>query len=176
MNELSRQGLKEVVETLLFVSDVPVRVKELVDVFAGMVEAKTVEEVLAEITSEYEGRPLQVQKVAEGYRLASRPEYSSWVKRYLKRASRATLSPSALESLAVVAYRQPVTRTEIEEIRGVDCTGVLRTLLDRRLIRVVGRRQVLGRPMVYGTTRIFLEHFGFNSLVDLPKLKELAPP
>ena len=173
---MGREGLKGAVETLLFVSDAPVRVGELVDVFAGMVGAEAVEGVLADLMAEYEGRPLQVQKVAEGYRLATRPEYALWIRRYLKRASHAMLSASALETLAVVAYRQPVTRAELEEIRGVDCTAVLRTLLDKRLVRIVGRRQVLGRPMVYGTTRTFLEHFGLPSLTDLPKLKELVPP
>lgn len=176
MNELGRDGLKGAIETLLFVSDAPVRVKELVDVFAGMVGAEVIEGALADIMAEYEGRPLQVQRVAEGYRLATRPEYAHWVRRYLKRASQAMLSASALETLAVIAYRQPVTRAELEEIRGVDCTAVLRTLLERRLIRIVGRRQVLGRPMVYGTTRTFLEHFGLSNLADLPKLKELVPP
>ncbi|MBI2882210.1 MAG: SMC-Scp complex subunit ScpB [Candidatus Tectomicrobia bacterium] len=174
MTEENREEAKGVIETLLFVSEEPVRVKDLVELFEGRLDAGAVEEMLAELTSAYEGRALQVRRAAGGYRLATRPEHGGWVRRFLKRSTRSRLSPAALETLAVVAYRQPVTRAEVEEIRGLDCSGVLHTLLEKDLIRIVGRRKVVGRPLAYGTTTRFLEHFGFDSLRDLPRVGEVS--
>ena len=174
MTDLKQEEFKAAIETLLFVSEEPVRIKDLVELFGGALDAEEVEKVLAEIRAEYEERTLQVREAGGGFRLATRPEYSLWIKRYLKRSTRTRLSPAALETLAVVAYRQPITRAEIEEIRGLDCSGVLHTLLEKDLIRIVGRRKVVGRPLAYGTTTRFLEHFGFNSLSEMPKLGEVS--
>ena len=110
--------------------------------------------------------------MAEGFRLCTRAEFSPWVKRFLKTAKKTKLSQAALETLAILAYKQPMTKAEIEEVRRVDCGGVLHTLLERGLIRILGRRDVVGRPIVYGTTPLFLEHFGFKSLSDMPKPEE----
>jgi len=174
MAELNQEEVKAAVETILFVSEEPVRVKDLAELFGNGLSTEAIESVLAEIRSEYEGRVLQVREAGEGYRLATRPEYGQWVKRYLKRTTRSRLSPAALETLAVVAYRQPVTRAEIEQVRGLECSGVLHTLVEKDLVRIVGRRKVVGRPLAYGTTSRFLEHFGFQSLTDLPKLGEVS--
>jgi segregation and condensation protein B len=113
-----------------------------------------------------------VQEVAGGFRLATRPEAHAWVQR-LQQVKPARLSRPALETLAIVAYRQPITRAEIEKIRGVAADGVIRTLLERELIRILGRKAEAGRPIVYGTSTGFLEHFGFKELGDLPTLKEI---
>ena len=171
---MNQEEIKAVIETLLFVSEEPVKVKDLLELMGGQADASAVESALAELTADYEDRVLQVRQAAGGYRLATRSEYGWWVKRYLKRTTRSRLSPAALETLAVVAYRQPVTRAEIEEVRGLDCSGVLHTLLEKNLIRIVGRRKVVGRPLAYGTTTRFLEHFGFDSLRELPKLGEVS--
>ena len=174
MTDLNPEDVKAIIETLLFVSEEPVRSKDLVEMFGGRLDAQGVEAVLAEIEAEYEGRALQVRQAAGGYRLATRPQYGGGVLRYLKRTTRPRLSPAALETLAVVAYRQPVTRPEIEEVRGLDCSGVINTLMERELGRIVGRRKVVGRPLAYGTTTRFLENFGFQSIQDLPKLGEVS--
>ncbi|MFQ5914216.1 MAG: SMC-Scp complex subunit ScpB [Nitrospinota bacterium] len=174
MADLNRQETKALIETILFVTEEPVRVKDLVELFGGDLDGEGVEAALAEIQMDYEGRALQVRQAAGGYRLATRPEYGRWVKRFLKRSTKSRLSPAALETLAVVAYGQPITRAEIEQIRGLDCSGVLHTLLEKGLIRIAGRPKVVGRPLAYGTTTRFLENFGLDSLSDLPKLGEVS--
>ncbi len=174
---LDRGRVKAVIETVLFLAHEPVTVRELsAVVFRGEsgAGAPLIRELLSELVEEYRGRALQLEEVAEGYRLFSRPEYSFWVRRYLRRERRPRLSQAALETLAIIAYKQPITRPEIEALRGVDVSGVLKTLLERELIRPIGRRNVVGRPLVYGTTRGFLEHFGLRSLSDLPKPEELS--
>lgn len=171
---MNQDQIKAVIETVLFVSEEPVKVKDLVELMSGQANSDAVESALADLEVDYKGRNLQVRQAAGGYRLATRPEHGWWVKRYLKRTTRSKLSPAALEVLAVVVYRQPVTRAEIEEVRGLDCSGVLHTLMEKDLIRIVGRRKVVGRPLAYGTTTRFLEHFGLNSLQELPKLGEVS--
>jgi segregation and condensation protein B len=121
---------------------------------------------------EQEGRGLRLAEVAGGFRLLTKQEYAGWIKRLDKSRSTAKLSRSALESLAIIAYKQPIVRSEIEEIRGVETSGVVRTLLERKLVRIVGRKEVPGRPIMYGTTKYFLEHFGLNDLSQLPPLRE----
>jgi segregation and condensation protein B len=121
---------------------------------------------------EQEGRGIRLAEVAGGYRLVTKQEYAPWIKRLDKAKSAAKLSRSALESLAIIAYKQPIVRSEIEEIRGVETSGVVRTLLERKLVRIVGRKEVPGRPIMYGTTKFFLEHFGLNDLSQLPPLRE----
>jgi segregation and condensation protein B len=118
------------------------------------------------------GRGIQLVQVAGGYRLVTKQEYGPWLKRMEKAKAAQKLSRSALESLAIIAYKQPLVRAEIEEIRGVETSGVLRTLCERKLVRIVGRKDVPGRPIMYGTTKFFLEHFGLQDLSQLPPLRE----
>jgi segregation and condensation protein B len=162
-----------VLEALLFVAEEPLPLSKLCEVLgdAGPGEVETWLRDLA-LRLETEGRGLMVQEVAGGFRLATRPEVHPWIQR-LQQVRPARLSRAALETLAIVAYRQPITRAEIEAIRGVAVDGVLRTLLERELIRMMGRKAEAGRPMLYGTSQQFLEHFGLRELGDLPTLREL---
>lgn len=165
---------KKIIESILFVASEPLRPRDISFLFKGVsnVNAKVVRKLLGELVEEYGDKTLQIIEVAEGFRLCTRAEFSPWVKRFLKTAKKTKLSQAALETLAILAYKQPMTKAEIEEVRRVDCGGVLHTLLERGLIRILGRRDVVGRPIVYGTTPLFLEHFGFKSLSDMPKPEE----
>ena len=120
-----------------------------------------------------ENRPLEIQEVAGGYQITTRAEYETWVRRLLNKSGKLTLSQAALETLAIIAYKQPVNRFEIEAVRGVDCSGVLKTVLDRNLSEIKGRDEGPGRPFLYATTDTFLEYFGLNQISDMPKLKEI---
>ena len=120
-----------------------------------------------------ENRPLEIQEVAGGYQITTRAEYETWVRRLLNKSGKLTLSQAALETLAIIAYKQPGNRFEIEAVRGVDCSGVLKTVLDRNLIKIKGRDEGPGRPLLYATTDTFLEYFGLNRISDMPKLKEI---
>ncbi len=165
---------QRIIEALLFSSDVPLtftRVKELI----GEISVEDFAADLEELEQFYRGsnRAFGVARVAGGVQLNSRPEYSPWVRRLLKDRLRTRLSRSSLETLAIIAYRQPIARAEIERIRGVDSEGVLGTLMERGLATVGGRATTVGRPLLYVTTQDFLRHFGLNSLDDLPKLREL---
>ena len=135
-----------------------------------------VEEALASICREWKERSggLQLVEVAGGYQIVTKPEFHEWVRRLFHEHSKQRLSIPALETLAVVAYRQPVTGPEIADIRGVNTSGVLGTLVERRLVKVVGRRAVIGRPFLYATTREFLDRFGLSDLEDLPKVEDMA--
>lgn len=165
--------LSAVLEALLFVSGEPVSVARLTSAIGNVSKAE-VEAALAVLQDQLaqEGRGIQLVKVAGGYRLVTKPDYAPWLKRLDKAKAAQKLSRSALESLAIIAYKQPLVRAEIEEIRGVETSGVLRTLLERKLVRIVGRKEVPGRPIMYGTTKFFLEHFGLQDLSQLPPLRE----
>jgi segregation and condensation protein B len=169
----SMRELQAILEALLFVSSEPLSLTRLVAVI-GNVPKVEVEEGLRKIgqTLEQEGRGVRLAVVAGGYRLVTKQDYAFWIKRLDKAKTAAKLSRSALESLAIIAYKQPLVRSEIEEIRGVETSGVLRTLLERKLVRIVGRKEVPGRPIMYGTTKFFLEHFGLSDLAQLPPLRE----
>ena len=173
--EDSLQGheLVAVVEALLFVSAEPVTVTRLATVI-GAVSKAEVEQALNSLQEQLaqDGRGIQLVKLAGGYRLVTKPDYAPWLKRLDKAKAAQKLSRSALESLAIIAYKQPLVRAEIEEIRGVETSGVLRTLLERKLVRIVGRKEVPGRPIMYGTTKFFLEHFGLQDITQLPPLRE----
>ena len=166
--------VKNILESILFVAGEPLRPRDISFLFKGVsnVNVKVVRKLLGELAEEYGEKTLQIIEVAEGFRLCTRAEFSPWLKRFSKREKKAKLSQAALETLAILAYKQPITKAEIEEIRRVDCGGVLHTLLERGLIRILGRRDVVGRPIVYGTTPFFLEHFGFKNLSDMPKPEE----
>ncbi len=168
--ELDRRG---VVEALLFVAEDPLPLAKLQEVLADEDPSAT-EATVQELTLslEREGRGLMVQEVAGGFRLATRPEAHAWIQR-LQQVKPARLSRAALETLAIIAYKQPITRAEIEAIRGVTVDGVMRTLLERGLTRMLGRKAEAGRPILYGTSNPFLEHFGFKDLGDLPSLREI---
>ncbi|HTR99999.1 MAG TPA: SMC-Scp complex subunit ScpB [Bacteroidota bacterium] len=181
--EATPRGRLAVIEALLFGTDEPLGVRQIVEIFGmpeeGMSpESVTPEEVLAaidELNRQYEqgDRAVRIVRVAGGYQFATKPEFAPWLGRMLREKSRRKLSVSALETLAVIAYKQPVTKPEIETIRGVNADYVLRTLLERSLVAIVGRASTPGRPLLYGTTREFLKHFGVNDIADLPKPREI---
>ena len=174
MQEDALQGreLVAVLEALLFVSGEPIPGARLATVLA--VSKAEIEQALNFLSQQLagDGRGIQLVKLAGGYRLVTKPDYAPWLKRLDKAKVAQRLSRSALESLAIIAYKQPLVRSEIEEIRGVETSGVLRTLLERKLVRIVGRKEVPGRPIMYGTTKFFLEHFGLQDITQLPPLRE----
>ena len=157
----------------IFASDEPVGAEEIADAFGGMpVEeieeaVRTLEQVLAQT-----GAGLRVETVAGGYQFSTTPDVGPWVRRFFRQRNRTRLSPAALETLAIVAYRQPVTAPEIQAIRGKDPSGPLKTLVDKKLLRLLGRKKVVGNPLLYGTSKQFLIHFGLNNLEDLPAIED----
>lgn len=167
--------LKPIVEALIFASPDPLTPKALFKLL-DTEPREDVEAALAALKQEYDGRNggLQMIEVAGGYQIVTRPELHEWVRRLFHERSTQRLSVQALETLAVVAYKQPITAPEITEIRGVNTSGVLGTLLERKLIKVVGRKQVVGRPFMYATTREFLNRFGLRDLTELPKVEDMA--
>ena len=166
--------VKAVVEALVFASPEPVTPKMLFKLLAE----EPREDVLAAIEAlkaDYENRPgLQMVEVAGGYQIVTRPDLHEWVRRLFHERSSQKLTVQALETLAVIAYKQPITALEITEIRGVNTSGVLTTLLERHLIKIVGRKNVVGRPFLYATTKEFLIRFGLKDLNDLPKIEDMA--
>jgi segregation and condensation protein B len=174
---LPRQGsaeIKAIIEALIFASPDPLTLKAMCRLLESEPK-EDVEAALAALKQDYE-RPggLQLVEVAGGYQIVTRPDLHEWVRRLFHERGAQRLSVQALETLAVVAYRQPVTSLEIAEIRGVNTAGVLNTLLERHLIKIVGRKQVVGRPFMYATTKEFLIRFGLNDLSDLPKVEDMA--
>jgi segregation and condensation protein B len=167
------QEARPILEALLFVSPEPVSMERLQEVMEGMAGART-QALLKTIAEEYEqnGHGLHLVEVAGGYQLTTKPECAPWIRRLEEIRTASRLSKPGLETLAIVAYKQPITRPEIEDIRGVDTAGVIKTLLERRLIKITGRREAAGRPLLYGTTHEFLEYFGLRDLSGLPSLKE----
>ena len=165
-----------ILESLIFVSDTAVQLETLVEILPES-SKEAILEGIHRIRKEYEedSRGLELVEVAGGYQFRTKSRWAEWIQR-LKKAKAVKLSRSALETLAIVAYRQPIIRPEIEEIRGVDSGWVLRTLLEKGLIKVMGRKDIPGRPIVYGTTKTFLELFSLNTLSDLPTLREIVPP
>ncbi|GKS57802.1 hypothetical protein YTPLAS18_13290 [Nitrospira sp.] len=166
-------ALKAILEALLFVSPEPLSVERCVSA-VGQVSKAEVREAFALLEHEYlqRGGALQLVQVAGGYRIVTKPQFASWIRRLEKAKAQVKLSRSAVEALAIIAYRQPVVRGELEKIRGVETSGVIRTLLERKLVRIVGRKDEPGRPIMYGTTKQFLEHFGLRDLSELPPLRE----
>lgn len=168
--------VKQILEALLFVSDRPLGLKELKDILKeDFADTDGLENILSELKAEYDGmgKPYELKFVADGWTFATKPAFSPWIKKLLKEKSVLRLSPPALETLAMIAYKQPITRAEIDEIRGVESSGVIDTLLDRKLIKIVGRKEALGRPLLYGTTQEFLKHFGLAHLSELPLIEDM---
>ena len=167
--------LKPILEALIFASPEPITPKSLYKLLDGETR-EDIDAALAALRAEYDGpRGLQMVEVAGGLQITTRPELHEWVRKLFHDWTTQKLSVQSLETLAVIAYKQPVTAAEIAEIRGVTSSGgVLATLAERRLIETVGRKQVVGRPFMYATTREFLERFGLSDLSDLPKVEELS--
>jgi segregation and condensation protein B len=173
---MERERLKSVIESLLLVAEAPLTLKRLVDALEGLegVERQGIIDSIAELQAEYErgARGFRIAEVAHGYQLRTPAENADWVRRIVQ-GKQARLTRPSLETLAIIAYRQPVTKAEVEGIRGVGIDGVLTTLLERRLVRIVGRKDVAGRPFLYGTTGEFLTTFNLKDLSQLPTLKEM---
>ena len=172
---MSDLDIKRVVEAVLFAADSPVSLDKLVEI-VGDAKRSDVRSAIDELNDEYdrEGHCFSAVEIASGWQLYVRPEYSTWVKELHKGRMPTRLSQAALETLAIVAYKQPIVRAEVEIIRGVDSSGVLSTLLRRGLIAIAGRAPGMGRALMYSTTREFLRYFGLNAVTDLPRLEEFA--
>ncbi len=170
---MEREKLKSVIESLLFVSEAILNLDRLSTIIEG-VEKKEILSAIADLQSEYENqeRGIRLVEVGGGYQLRTPKENTDWI-RILFRSKAARMSKPTLETLAIVAYKQPITRGEIEHIRGVSVDGIIGTLLERQWVRIVGRKDVPGKPFLYGTTREFLELFNLKDLTGLPTLKEL---
>jgi len=173
-NRVEPGKLAAEIEAVLFVSDAPLSIGRLSSI-TGESSAKTIRETLAELEDFYRShdRSFGIVEVAGGYQITTLPEYSGTVLRLFKTRRKARLSQAALETLAIVAYRQPISRTEVEAIRGVNCDGVLATLTERELIAISGRGEGLGRPFLYSTTSRFLEYLGLKDIRDIPDMEEL---
>ena len=181
--------LKSVVEALLFSAHKPLPAREIASILQAAAEAspsgsaatfKNLREsgigaAIEQLKTDYikQGRSFQIEEVAGGFQVVSLPEYATWLKELFDESRAQRLSIPALETLAIIAYRQPIIRADIESVRGVSVDGILKMLLERGLIRIVGRSEHAGRPMLYGSTQAFLEHFGLRDLTDLPKVDEL---
>ena len=176
---MERDERKKVLELLLWMTDRPLKATEIIHIIGDTAFTEIeLREDLNAVSRELDERqaPYHVVEVAHGFQFASRPAFSQWVRKLYKEKTALRLSPSALETLSIVAYKQPLTRGEIEDIRGVDVSGTLETLLERKLVKIVGRKEALGRPMLFGTTMDFMKQFGLRSLDELPRLEELVPP
>lgn len=167
---------ESVVEAVLFASDEPLVPNRLADIVG--VTVKQVKEHVTSLNEKYQtnGNVFRIEQIAGGYQMLTLSHYNHWLKKLLRVRDDSKLSPAALETLAIVAYKQPIIRADIEAIRGVAAGEMIRSLIYKGLIKIVGRAEVLGRPMLYGTTKKFLEVFGLNSLKDLPKTEELKQP
>ena len=169
---MEQEEIKAIIENILLAADQPVSVTQFKNLLGDEVEKVSFKSVLEELINEYNSRNLQILQVAEGYQLCTRHDYSAWVRKFLKFDKTTKLSQPSLDTLAIIAYKQPLTKAEVEEIRGVDSSGVVRTLLEKKVISPGGRKKVPGRPIMYRTTRKFLEYFGLRDLSDLPTLED----
>jgi segregation and condensation protein B len=169
------ERLRSILEALVYAAEEPLTFADLEDLFPK-IPKETLQSALDDLTSFWDSddRGLQILRVAGGYRMTTRAEHGEWVRALFRARNRRRLSAAALETLAIVAYRQPITTPEIQALRGIDPGGVLQTLLDRKLLRVVGRKKVVGKPILYGTTQEFLTHFGLNTLADLPTIEDFG--
>ena len=170
---MEQEQAKRIIEALLFSSDKPlthIQIKEVLE----ELDAQAIKSLITQLKNEYadSGRSFNIMEVAGGYQFCTDPQYAPWLKKLYRRSRTEKLSHPSLETVAIVAYRQPITRQEVEGIRGVSVEGVLKTLMERSLVRISGRKQIPGRPFLYSTTRQFLEFFGLQSLDGLPKLEE----
>ena len=167
--------IKQIIENLLFITDRPLKPSRIAEVVEH-ISSKRVLEIIQELAREYieSGRAIRILEIGGGYQMCTKPEYGRWVRRLYNEKMTTRLSNAALETLAIIAYKQPVTRAEMEMIRGVDVAAPLEKLLERGLVRVLGKRDTIGHPMVYGTTDEFLRLFGLNKISELPDLQVFA--
>jgi segregation and condensation protein B len=173
MNQTSPIGFEDArnaVESLLFVSKRPLSIEDIEEI--SQLGTDMISRAVEELSATYESRGLQLIKLANGYLLATRPRYSPYIEKFLKSPVSVSLSQQSMETLSIIAYKQPITRAEVERIRGVLCDGVIKTLLEKRLIKETGRSESVGRPILYATTVEFLKHFGLHDLGELPPLDE----
>jgi len=170
---MDRTQIRNIIEAMLFVSDKPLFLNEIKSVLEdpGLEEIKG---VIVEMAGEYEKQAsaLRIKEIAGGYQIVTDPVLAPWLKKLYKTAGSDRLSGPSLETLAIIAYKQPASKPEIEAIRGVNVDGVLKTLVEKNLVKIMGRRETVGRPIIYGTTQEFLQYFGLNSLQELPRLEE----
>jgi len=164
----------QIIESLLFASDTPLTINKLKEIVPHS-DTKKIKKSIESLNENYDksGSSLKIIEVANGFQLVTREEYSSYIQQLFKGRSASKLTNPGLETLAIIAYEQPITKQRMEQVRGVNVDGVVKTLLERNLISIVGREKVPGNPLLYGTTNFFLEYFGIKSLKDLPKLKEI---
>lgn len=171
----NNSSYRSAIEALLFISEKPLLLEQIKTALEGL-DTPKIREVILELKNEYENgsRGLCIEEVAGGFRMVTSPDAAPVLKKFYKQRDAQRLSVQALETLAIIAYKQPVTRLDVESLRGVNVDGVVKTLLEKNLIRIAGKKDIIGRPFVYGTTRQFLEYFGLKSLDDLPKLEEFT--
>lgn len=165
--------VKNIIENLLFAASNPLSANDIYEAMEKKADKKLINAALAKLMEDYSQRALQMVEVAGGYQLCTRPQYGGWVRSLLKAAKKQKLSRQAIDTLAIVAYRQPITKVEVEALRGVDAGGALKTLLQKRLIKIVGRKRAPGRPIIYGSTKEFLEYFGIKDLSEMPSVSEV---
>jgi len=169
---------RNIMESLLFITEQPLPIKSFEDLFDKEFSREDLLKMAEDIALAYQSRAsaLELREIAGGWQFSSRPEFAPWIRKLFKDRLTYRLSNSAMETLSIIAYKQPITRSEIEEIRGVEVSAVLDTLVERRLVRIAGRRESVGRPLLYGTTSDFLKAFGLKRLEDLPSIESLVPP
>ena len=171
---MERTEIKLILESLLFSTETPMRLEKLNEIFPDTL-LKDLREIMSELKEEYNSlnRSFAIREVANGFQFYTKTEYSPWIKKF-KKIRPARLSPATLETMAIIAYKQPITRAEIEDVRGVDAGGILRALLDKSLIKIIGKKDVPGKPLIYTTTPKFLTMFGLKGLKDLPTLEDIS--
>ena len=171
---MDNKSIKKIIEALLFASPDPLSQKKVNKIFHP--DTPDLMTIVGELNEQYilEDHSFEIQSISGGYQLVSKIEYEVYIRKMLDKSGRLNLSSAAMDCLAIIAYKQPLGRYEIEAIRGVDSSGVLKTLLNKNLIKIKGRDNSPGRPLLYKTTDIFLQYFGINRLSDLPKLKEIS--
>ena len=172
---MSENNVKAVIEALLFTSNGPLLVERIKKVLGG-IDIETIRKTIEELKIDYDqaSRGMRIAEIAGGFQMITSTDFAPFLKKFYKERRIERLSKPALETLAIIAYKQPVTKFEIESLRNVNIDGVMQTLLEKELIRIAGRKKAPGRPFVFATTRQFLEHFGLKSLEDLPKTENLA--
>ena len=171
---MERTEIKLILESLLFSTETPMRLEKLNEIFPDT-PLKDLRETMSELKEEYEvlNRSFAIREVANGFQFYTKTGYSPWIKKF-KKIRPARFSPATLETLAIIAYKQPITRAEIEDVRGVDLGGILRALLEKSLIKIIGKEDVPGKPLIYSTTPKFLTMFGLKGLKDLPTLEDIS--
>ena len=170
---MESEELKSIVGNVLLAADQPINAGELCKIFLDGTDKDQLQSILDELKEEYSSRNLQVTEVADGYQLCTRHEYNDYIRKFLKLDRSTRLSQPSLDTLSIIAYKQPLTRQKVDAIRGVDSSGVIKTLLEKKVIGPAGRKKVPGRPIMYRTTQKFLEYFGLKDLSDLPTLEDL---